>query len=129
MEMRGLCSLRDIYRMIRDFEIRFQDEHNLCLNEGMLLCSLKSAKYSSSEIAELLGLSNSNASKVIRLAESKGYVERLMGKDDKRQMYFVITQSGLDKLSEIKCKNTVIDTMLDDIINKGQLYTSTLTKG
>ena len=101
--------------MIRDFEIKFQQDHDLSLNEGMLLCSLKENKYSSSEIAEILSLTNSNASKVIKSVEEKGFIERSLGKDDKRQMYFVITKSGLDKLTEIKCEGEAIDTILERI--------------
>lgn len=118
MEMKNLCSLRDIYRTIRDFEIKFQQDHGLSLNEGMLLCSLKEQTYSSSEIAEALGLTNSNASKVLKSAEDKGYIERIIGKDDKRQMYFAITSSGLNKLAEIKCEGEVIDGLLNSITGK-----------
>jgi len=117
MEMPDLCSLRDIYRKIRDFEIRFQQDHDLCLNEGMLLCSLKDNKYSSSEIAELLGLTNSNASKVIKSTESKGYIKRLMGESDKRQMYFAITSAGLEKLNKIKCEGEAITALLNSVTN------------
>jgi DNA-binding MarR family transcriptional regulator len=117
MEMPNLCSLRDIYRKIRDFEIRFQQDYGLCLNEGMLLCSIKENKYSSSEIAEMLGLTNSNASKVIKSTENKGYIKRLMGENDKRQMYFAITSAGLKKLNEIKCEGEAITTLLNSITN------------
>ncbi len=61
-----MCLLRDIYRSVREFELEFQQRHDLCLNEGMLLCSLRSEKLSSGEIADKVGLTNSNASKVIR---------------------------------------------------------------
>lgn len=121
MEMQNLCMLRDIYREIRNFEIKFQQVHGLSLNEGMLLCSLKSTKYSSSEIAESLGLTNSNASKVIKSVEEKGYVKRVMGKEDKRQMYFSITQEGVKKLSDIKCEGNVINSLLEGIMSKSTL--------
>lgn len=119
MEMQNLCSLRDIYRQIRDFEIRFQQKHDLCLNEGMLLCTLKEGKQSSSEIAELLGLTNSNASKVIKTAEQKGFVKRTSCKEDKRKMFFEVTQAGRQKLTEIKCEGEPIDEILNKITNNG----------
>ena len=53
-----------LYRAIAEFETRFEKVHHLCLNEGMLLCCLsKKKRLSSGEIAELLGLTNSNTSK------------------------------------------------------------------
>lgn len=113
--MNTLCSLRDIYRAIREFELEFQQKHDLCLNEGMLLCSLKSEKYSSGEIAELLGLTNSNTSKVIKSVEDKGLVERILGKGDKRQMYFILTEIGKNKLNEIQCEEERMNVILKEI--------------
>lgn len=114
--MENFCTLRNIYRSIREFELEFQHKHGLCLNEGMLLCSLQSGKHSSSEIAEMLGLTNSNTSKVIKAVEDKGYIERILGKDDKRQMYFLITESGRKKLTEIKCETIEVNTLLNNIM-------------
>ena len=63
--------------------------YDLSLNEGMLLCTLlNTPKLTSSEIAEALGLSASNTSKVIRSVEEKKLITRLIGKEDKRQMRF-----------------------------------------
>lgn len=115
--MESLCTLRDIYRLIRLFELKFQQAHDLCLNEGMLLCSLKDQKYSSSEIAEVLGLTNSNASKVIRSVENKGFIDRILGDNDKRQMYFILSEKGLAKLAEIKCEKKEIDIILGNILS------------
>lgn len=113
--MKTFCTLRNIYRSIREFELKFQEQHSLCLNEGMLLCTLQSGQHSSSEIAEKLGLTNSNTSKIIKSVEEKGFIERILGKDDKRQMYFIITDSGHKKLSEVKCDANEVDTLLNTI--------------
>lgn len=110
-----LCSIRDIYRSIRNFEAEFHKEHALSLNEGMLLCSLKTGKYSSGEIADMLGLTCSNASKVIKSVEDKGLIKRMLGEGDKRQMYFCITEAGVDKLLEIKCENAKMKAVLVEI--------------
>lgn len=114
----ALCSLRDMYRAIREFEIDFLQKHDLCLNEGMLLCTLCSDVLSSSEIASRLGLTNSNASKVIRSVEDKGFVERKLGQEDKRQMYFVLSSTGKKKLKEIKDADEEIRKVLMQIVNK-----------
>jgi DNA-binding MarR family transcriptional regulator len=113
--MKTLCALRDIYRSIRDFEELFQEKHDLGLNEGMLLCSLKSGKLSSTELAEALGLTTSNTSKVIRSVENKGFIERILGKDDKRQMHFMLTSLGRSKLNEIKKDEQSIVDILTQI--------------
>jgi DNA-binding MarR family transcriptional regulator len=116
--MKSLCLIRDIYRSIREFEIDFQQKHNLCLNEGMLLCSLKSTKLSSGEIAEKLGLTNSNASKVIRSVEDKGFVERHLGEGDKRQMHFLLTSKGEAMLQEIGCEDQRMNLIINEITNQ-----------
>lgn len=118
MQVKTLCQIRDIYRSIAEFEIGFQRRYDICLNEGMLLCSLSSKKYSSSELATALGLTNSNASKVIKSVENKGLVERIMGESDKRQMYFVLTLKGQEKLKTIKCGNLQVPPVLESIIEK-----------
>jgi DNA-binding MarR family transcriptional regulator len=106
-----LCQIRDLYRSIAEFENEFVKKYNLCLNEGMLLCTLSNVdKLSSGEIAEMLGLSNSNASKVIRSVENKGLIKRELGNQDKRQMNFLLTDEGLAVIKKIKTEN--IKTLL-----------------
>lgn len=115
MKSLNLCSLRDIYRLIKDFEVQFQQEHGLCLNEGMLLCGLSAGKHTSTEIAEMLGLTCSNASKVIKSVESKGLLERSLGVNDKRQMYFSVSASGRIKLEEFKQEEATVAIVLENI--------------
>lgn len=101
--MDKLCRIRDLYRSIVEFESSFEKSYNLCLNEGMLLCSLsRKEPLSSGEMAELLGLTTSNMSKVIRSVESKSLVQRVLGEKDKRQMYFTLTEAGKQRLQSIK---------------------------
>lgn len=98
-----LCRVRDIYRMINDFESTLQKSFGVGLNEGMLLCSLSAlGECTSGRIAELLGLTLSNSSKVIISAEKKGLVERTVGKEDKRQMLFILTSEGRKCIKRIK---------------------------
>ena len=101
--METLCKIRDVYRAIAEFEVQFMQLYNLSLNEGMLLCTLLDRpKLTSSEIAEALGLSASNTSKVIRSVEDKKLITRLIGKEDKRQMHFTLTSEGKSKITDIK---------------------------
>lgn len=115
-QVRILCQIRDVYRAIYDFELNFQQLYNLGLNEGMLLCSLNTQKYSSNELASVLGLSNSNTSKVIKSVEKKGLIKRIVGKEDKRQMYFALTDLGKKKLESIKCAELVIPETLKPVV-------------
>lgn len=111
-----LCRVRDIYRMINNFEDNLQKKFGVGLNEGMLLCSLSTlGKCTSGRIAELLGLTLSNASKVILSAEKKELVERIIGKEDKRQMLFDLTPKGKKCIESIKCSSEDIIALISEI--------------
>lgn len=100
--IKRLCKIRDLQRAVYQFELQFEKLYGISLNEGMALCSLsKTPSLSSGELGELLGLSSSNTSKVICSVEKKGYVERVVGTKDKRNMYFSLTDSGRDILRSI----------------------------
>ena len=115
-QVKTLCQIRDVYRAIYDFELNFQQLYDLGLNEGMLLCSLNTQKYSSNELASVLGLSNSNTSKVIKSVEKKGLIRRIVGKEDKRQMYFALTDLGKKTLESIKCAEFDIPETLKPVV-------------
>lgn len=113
----NICKIRDILRSIMDFEADFQQKYNLCLNEGMMLCTLQNGKFSSKELANSLGLTLSNTSKTIKLLESKTLIKRILGKIDKRQMYFILTVKGIEKLAEINCEEENIISILNNIMH------------
>ena len=115
--METLCRIRDIYRAISEFEVQFMQEFDLSLNEGLLLCTLlNTPKLTSSEIAEALGLSASNASKIIRSVEEKKLITRLVGKADKRQMHFALTPEGKNRITVIKNSTPEIPALLREIV-------------
>lgn len=115
--MEKLCKIRDLQRAITQYENLFEKKYGVCLNEGMALCSLKkNEKLSSGEIGALLGLTNSNTSKVIKSIEDKGYVTRVIGDKDKRQMYFSLTAKGFELISSVKCDGVEIPELLNGIL-------------
>jgi DNA-binding MarR family transcriptional regulator len=116
--METLCKIRDIYRAIAEFEVQFTQMYDLSLNEGMLLCTLfNTPKLTSSEIAEALGLSASNTSKVIRSVEGKKLITRLIGKEDKRQMRFSLTAEGKNRISDIKNATLELPGLLQQVVS------------
>lgn len=118
--METLCKIRDIYRAIAEFEAQFEQAYGLSLNEGMLLCTLLSrGKLSSSEVAETLGLSASNASKVIRSVEGKELIVRQVGREDKRQMYFVPTPAGKELIGCVKAAHFDLPPLLAEAVGEG----------
>ena len=101
--MNTLCRIREVSRAIAEFEQCFEREYRLSMNEGVLLCCLaRHGELSSGEIAEMLRLTCSNTSKVIRSVEGKGFVIRKLGEEDKRQMYFSLTEAGRAELERLQ---------------------------
>ena len=116
--METLCKIRDVYRAIAEFEVQFTQMYDLSLNEGMLVCTLlNTPKLTSSEIAEALGLSASNTSKVIRSVEGKKLITRLIGKEDKRQMRFSLTTEGKNRISDIKNATFELSELLQQVVS------------
>ncbi len=117
--MENLCKIRNIQRAVVSFELKFEQRYGIGLNEGMALCSLlKAGSLSSGEIGELLGITSSNTSKVIASIEKKGLVKRVMGKQDKRQMYFSLTEKGTELISGIRCDKIDMSDLLKEIVDK-----------
>ncbi len=119
--MEDLCRIRDIQRAVAGFESQFEKRYGICLNEGMALCSLhKAGSLSSGEIGELLGLTSSNASKVIKSIENKGLIERILGMKDKRQMYFSLTPRGKELILSVKCDEIPFSPLLSSLLKNVQ---------
>jgi len=102
IENNPLCKIRKIYRAIDEYENKIVHDYGLSLNEGMLLCCIQEyGKTSSTDIAKSLGLTCSNASKVIKSVETKKFIKRTIGNKDKRVMLFSITEEGENKINAV----------------------------
>lgn len=116
--MKNLCKIRDVYRAIAEFENQFEKQYGLSLNEGMLLCTLLDApRLASGEIAEALGLTCSNTSKLIRSVEEKKLIARIVGKVDKRQMHFSLTADGKERITAIKNTTHEMPALLQQVVD------------
>ena len=115
--MESFCKIRDVYRAITEFEAQFEKRYGLGLNEGSLLCALHEVgRLSSGDIAKQLNLTQSNASKVIRAVENKGLIQRTLGDDDKRQMYFSLTPEGERCLTQLHCCDIEVPAVLKQLL-------------
>ena len=116
MEKQKICRLRDIYRAIAGLEEQIEKTFGLNINEAMLLCTLKDhADMKSSEIADALNLTHSNASKVIASVEDMRLVRRSVDKQDKRQMRFALTKQGMEKLDMLNCEAIELSPILQGV--------------
>ena len=113
MDKQIICRVRDINRAIADLERQFSQRFDVNINEAMLLCTLKEkGELSSGAIAEALGLSASNASKVIASSEKKNLISRNLCKEDKRQMFFSLAPIGKEKIETMRNEQIDIPEIL-----------------
>ena len=117
MDKQIICRLRDINRAIAELEHQFSQRFELNINEAMLLCTLKEkGELSSGAVAEALGLTASNASKVIVSAEKKNLISRNVCKEDKRQMFFSLTAFGREKIETLRNEQIDLPEILKAIV-------------
>lgn len=110
--MNTLCKIRDLQKALESYEQSFDRINGLSLKEGMLLCCIAEAEYSATELASKIDLTCSNCSKVINSVEKKGLIQRVLGTNDKRNMFFSLTEAGKLQLETIKSNEIVIPAIM-----------------
>ena len=110
IKMEPICSIKDIYKVLYQFEKAFSEENDITINEAMVLCSLKEGgSKTAGAICEYIGL-------------NKSYIQRLLNPVDKRQMLFVLTDEGREKIRQMQNKELGFEELfksLSDCIKKG----------
>ena len=107
------CRIRAVHQAIAEFERTLSERHGVSLNEAMLLCSLAAkSPLSAGSIAQQLGLSHPNASKLIRSAEDKQLIARTLNQTDRRGMLFALTPQGRKRLEQINAQQLPIPDAL-----------------
>lgn len=108
-----ICHLHSLLRALNGIEADMQKVTGLNLNEAMALCLLNGSEgdLMAGEIAEELGLTRSNTSKVIAVLEKEALIRRHVCPQDYRCQKFCITKKGKDKLEETKSKLSLPDEL------------------
>ena len=104
--------MRELFQALSLLESRLLESHGISLNEAVVLCSVGTETVTASTIVSRTGMTPSHASKVIRMAEEKGMLERTPGTKDKRQMYFALTDKAKEKLEDIRKHGIEIPDLL-----------------
>lgn len=95
--------IRDMFQTINKVELQLQEQLGLKINEAMVLFQLSEKDgMLSGRIAGALGLSKSNASKVIVAMEKKGYLRRQTCKKDSRCQRFFLEPAGKAMLEKLQ---------------------------
>lgn len=114
--MDSICAIKDLYKVLYQFEKSFSEANDMTINEAMLLCCMKDGQSrSAGALCEYIGLSNSRVSKVITTVENKGFIERHINIEDKRQMIFSLTESGWQKIREMQEHELRFDDLFEHL--------------
>ena len=112
--MKTICAMRDVFKAMGNFETAFEKMYQITLNEAMILCALKEAsdKVTATNLSKSTDLSPSHTSKMLRILEEKGLIVRSLGSEDRRQMYFHLTQLGKQRVTELELDKVEIADLL-----------------
>lgn len=119
METECICKLRKVYKAIAAFEAQVEASLGVNINAMMLLCLLSEKEnMTAGEIAGEMGLTRSNASKVIASLERSGSIRRRVCKEDCRSMRFHLTKQGRDLLDHVHCDSLQLPEELRKVVEK-----------
>ena len=104
--------MRELFKALSELEANLIEQHGVSLNEAMALCCIGGDRLTASAISEHTGLSASHTSKVIRSIEDKELIVRSLGDEDKRQMYFTLSDKGKICLNQLKENEIEVPKML-----------------
>lgn len=121
METECICRLRKIYKAITAFETQVEASLGVNINAMMLLCLLSEREnLSAGEIADEMGLTRSNASKVIASLEKSGSIRRHICKEDGRSMRFHLTWQGEELLEHVHCDSLQLPEELRKVVEANE---------
>lgn len=114
MDKACFSQIRDMFLTINRVETQLQEQLGLKINEAMVLFQLAEKDgMLSGRIANAIGLSKSNASKVIVAMEKKGYIRRQTCKKDSRCQRFFLEPGGKEMLEKLLALE--LDCMTNDM--------------
>ena len=112
--MKTICAMREVFRAMSSFETAFEKVYRITLNEAMILCILKDAteRMTATNLSKSTDLSPSHTSKMLRILEEKGLIVRELGNEDRRQMYFHLSSTGKQRVSELEVDKVEMPELL-----------------
>lgn len=114
--MESICAIKELYKVLYQFEKDFSEVNDMTINEAMLLCCMKDGvARTAGALCDYIGLSNSRVSKVITTVEKKGLIKRQINAEDKRQMIFSLTDAGWQKIRELQQREFHFDDLFHQL--------------
>jgi MarR family transcriptional regulator, organic hydroperoxide resistance regulator len=93
--------IRESWRQLHELDQLLRNSHDLSLDEVFLLCCISESCKCQGDIAREIGLTPTQASRVLSSLEKKALIHRALDTEDKRKMNFTINSLGSAKLEQI----------------------------
>lgn len=107
-----VCMMSNLVKAISELEDSLRNLHGLSLNEAVIMCSIGDSVVSAGTVSEQTGLKPSHVSKILKALETCGLVERKIGNEDRRQMYFSLSEEGASRLEKLKSEQIPVPAIL-----------------
>ncbi len=106
--------MRDLYKALGSFEAAFEATYGLSLNESMILCALREfgKPTTPTDLSKRVEIRTSHLSKLLRSLEDKKLISRSLGNEDRRQMYFALTDAGVHRLGQLDMEKVEVPELL-----------------
>ena len=96
------------------------EDFDITVDQWLILKNLSENELmSQSEMAQILFKDQPTLTRIIDILTKKGYVERVPHPNDRRSFQLVLTQSGTDKVEELKPKVSEIRQKAWENLNEG----------
>lgn len=100
---------------VKGMELQLVESCGVSLKEVLALCAIGNETIAASDIVQRTGLRSSHVSKVTGHLEEQVLLERNFGNEDKRKVFFSLTQKGLDCLEKVRLQKFEIPKLLRPI--------------
>ncbi len=116
-----VCKLREIGQQIRDYERLLLREYGVSLNEMVVLHSIGSERIVIKELSLRVGMNIYNVSKIVHSAQDKELLLCLVGEDDRRQKFLVLTDKAKACLHRFETSGQEIPKSLMRILENDKI--------
>ena len=115
--------MREVFRAMSSFETAFEKVYRITLNEAMILCILKDAteRMTATNLSKSTDLSPSHTSKMLRILEEKGLIERRILNGNRRSFHIFMTEEGKKKQQLVREAFSEIERKAVEGISKEEM--------
>lgn len=116
-----LCSIRDIYKAIGEFEQQFHKQYRVHFHEAMIMCLLSEEAHTAEEIMEKSGIAEPVVRQALQALEALKLIDKTRCADDQNFSY-ALTGLGNEKIDVIKTSELPLSDMLERLILVANIF-------